>query len=1589
MISSTDPWAQYRAIESPPEHIDGRAQLAGYVLFPIPATATGQVAHGAIVARTIERILQQYGHRFTVEHTHLLTCLCDEIRQLHEHYVAHDPHRPYYGLGTSGNIFSALHDHDAQHRDVDALRCWLLTALYTYGASPEQRGVPQFIKRLAAHISATKESTSTTRQLHAALAAHGAIPRADANILADTLNFQKNPARTLALQSLEAIPSRTPIEPQALRSIEAVQTPDHARQDQPNDLAHPAERLEDNILQELPAPDSRLRFGAHLIPDTDASLSAEEARLLYHALTQGLKRRLHTREGVIDFVLALILTTSRCASTVIGALKAFHADPLDGTPAPGTTLKLTDTYWESLRDSEVVYPTVESVVEWQADHYPNLRLPYPSDISRLFSLFLKSDYDLDKISKPALESRIREHSSTVARISQVRIRRTLPVLLYQACGHPRTSQLVAGTNGFISAAPLSYYAPLHETIVKQYAAALDFADITVRTNVNYAAFRTGAPRAAINIDFLRDRLHQTQKRVQESRPKRRTLASAITWLTELMRHTALMFAAATAHRVGFGLSQFRISHIVAYSDQSPGIAYIADKRTKGDDRIAVLPRPVLHQIDHLVSLLGWIRDELRIFGTEREKQAAHFIDQSLSGKSPLFFSLDPNDLSPRLLRAGDLEQHTQIPIEIGRLRHLFATRMEELDAPPCDIQQHMGHRHLGEPYDVIDPDAPYSFAVRFAPFIERYLTDLRLEVVSTSHKLEETRSTCDNLTVRAFFQTSNLGRSGSASPGPKADDDDDDDDDDDENNFPISNIQPDHLRAYRITRALEMVLIGLLESSDPEQLESPQAQQAAVLLCVIWGLTTDPEMLSRLLDEGHLRRIPGAPHVAALMLPRLDATQGVQLLSAKQATVFRLAQTGDHRHLASDTGLKALLSHAPAREILGRGVRLKQICWTASMARRLTAPGNRAAWERGALKVTGPRSDRLLAMITGLRVTPPVEPDLPTAGRTPSRVRTGAGPFDDFVSMRIAIRRWRDDQVPHRVQAVIKAADQLTSISPAGSIPLLLARAIRHHMTTAKRARKIRASTTYQYVTQLSNAVELAFVSDPSEDPRDSTELILTHVCSDLRKMKPVAWVLRHNRDHPEDIPREVQALLADAGELGITNARAGDPITGPESERILEFLTPAPSLQLPERMNPAPRVIHYAATLQATYMLRTGELTTLTTDAHLITPHRSCLWVHPRRHQKLKSVASKRLVTNSLDIEKRREMDDLYTRMTGPEAEPSAARDLLPIPQNRTPLDWQRHYHSTFSHVGAQLFESDGPPPFRCHSYRHSYATHAGYAILPSHFPGLELHLPRDSSPTATVSRLSLRAQYRYISRQLGHGHPCTTLEHYDHSIPLMTDVSHGWSEPSNRLLAALVGRSPGALSQAMLRKRRAKQPEHAAVIGALRLDSLESDWTVREYPEEPNGPIQATTDYYPPSPMGNSARHRLMQFLYTAISLREGRSDVEIASAQDRTVGQVSADRSTLHSIDQTLRLNVLSGSVPERRKSRTESLITIFPDLCQLPRDKLASLSLELMTSKPDADQIVRRFLPQTSMIPKIGQVRRNLLILATQSYLTTTP
>ncbi len=1588
MISSTDPWAQYRAIESPPEHIDGRAQLAGYVLFPIPATATGQVAHGAVVAQAIERILHRFGDRLTLTYHDLLRSLCDDIRELHERYVSHDPRCPYHGFGPSGNVFAALHDRVDQPPGVDALRLWLFAALYTYGASPEVRGVQRYIERLSNYISSINEPIPAVDQFEEALAGDSKITRETANLLADTAGFTRNPARSLAIRSLEAISPRNRATRPDQKPSQANRAPDRPTKTLQQDDFQPADHQPDALVtRELAAPDSRLRFGAYLVPDTEASLSADEARLLFAELTNNLSRRVIDQDGLIDLVLALMLTTARSASTVIRALQNFRVDQDGQQYDDSIHLQLTGYYWISLRDREIEYSQADCEGDWQAAHQDQLFLPYPAALQTSIPAFLHSPAIPSAIKKTDFEKRLRHHAQVVPRLSQVRLQRVLPVLLYQVTGHPRTAQIVVGTNGFASAAPLSYYAPRLSTVASQYKDALDLADITVHVDHQYDGTRVGAPRGALNIESLRDLMSQAQRRVVNGRPKRWSLQGALKWHGDLMRHTALMFAAATAHRMGFSLSQFSLAHLVEFSDSGPGIAYLSDKRRRGDDRIVVLPQSVLAQIQSMAALMRRIRDELRVHLSEQARSAIQHLERALSGDAPLFFSLDPIDFSPRTLRPEDLVAHTQIPVDIHRLRHWFATRIEELGAPGCDIQQHMGHRHLGEPYDVTDPDSPYSLAQRLAPFIESYLEDLNLCPVAGYD--EERPSDRDN----PYSTVAQLARecaSKEHAPDPRTSDTNDEDP---ANNVPVSVIQPTHLEAYRLTRSLETVLLRLVEDLGPlsglDDAAASQMHQAALVLSVIWGVSTDPVRIKKLLSEGELRRVPNATHVAALFLPRSDHIHGIQLLSAAQATAFRVAHEGGVLHPSGEVALKALLTHPPARKVLGRGITLKSVCRTVSMARRLTTPATRAAWERGDLEATGPRCDRLLALVTGRRVAPqaasgPAE----AASTTETRMQTQSVALSHYEAMRKAIGRWRSDCVPHRATAVINAADRLASESLAGSVPLLLARAIRHHMTAPKHRKKIRPSTTYQYVTQLTHAVELALSGHAGEDPREAAELILSEICADPKKQKPVAWVLRHNRDHPEDIPREVHAQLTEADELGVAFPRAGDPITGGESEWLLRFLAPNPSPQLPARPSPPDRVIHYALLLQFLYKLRTGELPTLTADAHLIGHHRSALWIHPRRQAWLKSLASKRLVTTIQEREARREITRTHECIhVTKKTQSLAAQDLLPVPPHGNSLDWQRNYHAHFAEAVQQLFQSDCLAPFRLHSYRHAYATQAGYDVHCDHFPSLTLDLPYKTSPTATVTRLSLRARYRYISRQLGHGHPSTTLMHYDHSIPLMTDVSHGWTGPTRRCLAALVKRSPGALSQAALRKRRAHQPEDAAIIDTLALAPLDADHRVSNYPAPTDGDPSHIGLSTTPSPDPNQADERLVQYLTTAISIREGWSIEEIARAQDRTIGQISHDRSYLQWLEQLLTLQFLRGA-PQKRRSRTEPLIDLARPIAQLPRKDLHALGLELIaiSSHAQAADIVRKYLPTAQTIPPIGRTRHHLLILAIQAYLT---
>lgn len=125
-----------------------------------------------------------------------------------------------------------------------------------------------------------------------------------------------------------------------------------------------------------------------------------------------------------------------------------------------------------------------------------------------------------------------------------------------------------------------------------------------------------------------------------------------------------------------------------------------------------------------------------------------------------------------------------------------------------------------------------------------------------------------------------------------------------------------------------------------------------------------------------------------------------------------------------------------------------------------------------------------------------------------------------------------------------------------------------------------------------------------------------------------------------------------------------------------------------------------------------------------------------------------------------------------------------------------------------------------RPYAGRHARASFAVHATLPSEHQSPGWTRPDAPAIPAYLRHLPLRFQLRFISRALGHAYSTSTLTFYTHSLADMLMGDRGWGRPSRALVAAACGMNVSTLG-VRLSRARISSGDTASVVGMM-LDEL-----------------------------------------------------------------------------------------------------------------------------------------------------------------------
>ncbi|WP_293623904.1 hypothetical protein [Salinisphaera sp.] len=577
---------------------------------------------------------------------------------------------------------------------------------------------------------------------------------------------------------------------------------------------------------------------------------------------------------------------------------------------------------------------------------------------------------------------------------------------------------------------------------------------------------------------------------------------------------------------------------------------------------------------------------------------------------------------------------------------------------------------------------------------------------------------------------------------------------------------------------------------------------ATVLLLALYGAGTTQDRILRLLDptiplhtfDGFERGV--IAEVPLSSQPGSDDVPECQLLTGDVVPLIafqRRCRTRPPTIPQLDTALRAQPELRPFLST-AKGSVLADALLLVGLARQAFLPGTRSAWERGALQTVGLALERACPLF-GAQAPAEFTPAHVYSNQN-NQFPARASGLNEYRSLRRLVhdlndaskRRVAVTQLAHRHQ-------QLTDRFGATSLIALLAALVVY----LRDERQLADSTAYDYLVAIGRrlithvgagnifdiesddfeaALRQIAIEERSGGTRRGIGVVAPAIAHFARVLARVGFDLDLARVFDGldvQTPRqpgyvavqwEIDAIV---GDLAVATDTALD---------TLALDTSADTAALAEA----------AIRIQMSAGLRLRETAGLMRrDLHLqsaLTVH-----VHPTRRRGLKTLSSRRLVSVPIDVENTSRIQALLPRLARSSNLDSDL--LLAAPGMGIPAVARAISTAFRRHASMRIMDRHA----RSHVARHNHATAAILATHPTHtisplqtlkpVAGLNA-APARLHPVRHVPRC---LQLRYLSRQMGHATPRTTLIWYAHSITLLHSQVPPWAGLPRGTEAALLG--------------------------------------------------------------------------------------------------------------------------------------------------------------------------------------------------------
>ncbi len=486
---------------------------------------------------------------------------------------------------------------------------------------------------------------------------------------------------------------------QPLPDLDAVKAVD-PEQDPTPVLLHPTPLAQQSPILEAEAiKESGYLLSTQLAPGSNRSLLPQETVAFCSflmAIAEDSAEPLVRREAALGWMLSLISSRGLSDMAMIvaaeGPSDGEHKVTIDPTFASWAGgVPDAERFWRPRSDDE------SKSFNTCADHF---KLPIPIRLRTALAgvcgnpkrggrVFRSSPATM----REAADKLLREaRDASLPRLTETRLRLSLPSALFAKTGDACLSQMISGSTLGLSGAPLHYFSTTPAALWQEYSEVV--RDVTGQDEMEpWEPKEDDAPHVGARISCAHDSVIQGVVSDLRNEVLRATQRSPLPdrnrrTLNALTEYCCWMLVAAVAHRTTESLGSLALRHI-----DPRGYVVLDDKRTDALSslRVAALPELVIDQIQALRRMLFEVADALK---DDKDLQAD--LRSRAEGRTP-FFQLILEDGTRQVLDVSELKKRwldvRGLPGNIFRSRLRMLLTRQALHSEYIYLQ--MGHVYNG------------------------------------------------------------------------------------------------------------------------------------------------------------------------------------------------------------------------------------------------------------------------------------------------------------------------------------------------------------------------------------------------------------------------------------------------------------------------------------------------------------------------------------------------------------------------------------------------------------------------------------------------------------------------------------------------------------------------------------------------------------------------------------------------------------------------------------------------------------------------------------------------------------------------------